>query len=107
MRFIIIVVLIYRAVLNNVLSPSSPYPYDRLFIEDIENFPNNTVKIFNRWGNLVWDISGYDNEGNVFLGSGNGSGILGSNGSLPVGTYFYVIDLGDGSDLIKGFVRVQ
>ncbi|MDW3211901.1 MAG: Ig-like domain-containing protein [Reichenbachiella sp.] len=94
-------------VLNTVVSRNSPAPYDRLQIENIEDFPNNSVQIFNRWGNKVWDTKGYDNRGNAFFGSGSGTGILGSTGRLPVGTYFYLVDLGNGDDLIKGFVRVE
>ncbi|SMD33285.1 Ig-like domain (group 3), partial [Reichenbachiella faecimaris] len=94
-------------VLNNVVSTSSPAPYNSLQIENIEDFPNNTVQIFNRWGNKVWETRGYDNSSNAFFGNGSGTGILGSNGNLPVGTYFYIVDLGGGEDLIKGFVRVE
>ncbi|UXX79707.1 choice-of-anchor L domain-containing protein [Reichenbachiella carrageenanivorans] len=94
-------------VLNNVISSSSPAPYNSLQIDNIEDFPSNTVQIFNRWGNKVWETKGYDNNGNAFFGTADGSGILGSNGSLPVGTYFYIVDLGSGQELLKGFVRVQ
>ena len=75
--------------------------------QDIENFPNNSVKIFNRWGNLVWEIIGYDNLDKAFFGAGNGKGAFGSDGRLPVGTYFFVIDLNDSRPLLKGFIRVQ
>ncbi|UXP33996.1 choice-of-anchor L domain-containing protein [Reichenbachiella agarivorans] len=94
-------------VLNNVISSSSPAPYDRLQIDHIEDFPNNSVQIFNRWGNKVWETKGYNNTDNAFFGSADGSGILGSNGNLPVGTYFYVVDLGGNENPLKGFVRVQ
>ncbi|MEO9966458.1 MAG: PKD domain-containing protein [Reichenbachiella sp.] len=94
-------------VLNTVISSTSAFPYDRLQIEDIENFPDNTVKVFNRWGNVVWEIEGYDNRENAFSGVGNGGGVFGSSGKLPIGTYFYVIDLGRGRAPLKGFVRIQ
>ncbi|WP_185146845.1 cadherin-like domain-containing protein, partial [Reichenbachiella sp. MSK19-1] len=94
-------------VLNNVISSSSPAPYNSLQIENIEDFPNNSVQVFNRWGNKVWETKGYDNNDNAFFGLADGSGILGTSGSLPVGTYFYIVDLGTGEKLLKGFVRVE
>ena len=44
-------------------------------IEGIEGFPNNSVKIFNRWGNEVWSVRGYNNAEKGFGGIGN-QGIL-------------------------------
>ena len=35
-------------------------------IDGIEDHPNNTVFIYNSWGNLVFKMEGYDNNGNVF-----------------------------------------
>lgn len=93
-------------VLNTILSSKSAFPHDRLQIEGIEEFPTNKVTVFNRWGNVVWETTGYDNQSNAFVGRGNSAMNLGANGNLTVGTYFYVVDLKDGSALIKGFVQV-
>ena len=66
-----------------------------------ENYPNNQIRIFNRWGVSVYETKGYQNDWN---GSNyNSSGSTSSN--LPVGTYFYLLDLnGDGSNIKKGYV---
>ena len=66
-----------------------------------ENYPNNQIRIFNRWGVSVYETKGYQNDWN---GSNyNSSGSTSSN--LPVGTYFYLLDLnGDGSNVKKGYV---
>ena len=54
----------------------------------IEQFPNCIVEIYNRWGaKLYTSDPGYTNPWN---GTYN-------NSPLPVGTYYYIIDLGDGS----------
>jgi gliding motility-associated-like protein len=55
----------------------------------IEFYPNNVVFIFNRWGKKVYEKSAYNNEW-------DGDG-------LPSGTYFYTIDPGDGTEMLKGF----
>ncbi|MEP4882961.1 Ig-like domain-containing protein, partial [Maribacter dokdonensis] len=61
-------------------------------ITNIESFPNNTVKIYNRWGVLVFETSGYDNNGNAFKGLSNGRVTIKKNDELPVGVYFYIIN---------------
>ncbi len=61
-------------------------------INFVELFPNNTVKIYNRWGVLVFETKGYDNNENAFRGISNGRATIQKNEELPVGVYFYVID---------------
>ncbi len=52
---------------------------------------SNNVKIYNRWGVLVFETNNYNNETNAFIGVSNGRAILNPNEELPIGTYFYVI----------------
>ena len=92
---------------NEVFTPNFDGFNDNLIFEGIENFPNNRVTIFNRWGNVVWEIRQYDNDSNVFSGSVNAGGTLRNGSQLPDGTYFYVLDRGDGSDPDKGFVTIK
>ena len=61
-------------------------------IVDIESFPENTVKIYNRWGILVFETSGYNNNTNAFRGISNGRATIKKNENLPAGVYFYTID---------------
>ena len=60
-------------------------------IRNIENFPDNTVEIYNRWGVKVYETIGYNNQENAFRGISNGRATLQENEQLPVGVYFYVI----------------
>jgi gliding motility-associated-like protein len=49
------------------------------------------VKIFNRWGKIVFESDNYQNN---WRGRHNGSGpTLGSNSKLPTGTYYYVVNI--------------
>ncbi len=50
-------------------------------------YPECKVLIFNRWGSVVYESTGYDEP---WDGTYKGE-------SLPMGTYFYQIDLNDGS----------
>uniref|UniRef100_UPI001CD7E8EA T9SS type B sorting domain-containing protein n=1 Tax=Cesiribacter sp. SM1 TaxID=2861196 RepID=UPI001CD7E8EA len=48
------------------------------------------VRIYNRAGGLVFEMSGYDNNLRVFDGTGNRGLYLG-NKQLPAGTYYWVL----------------
>ncbi|MEL6305780.1 MAG: gliding motility-associated C-terminal domain-containing protein [Bacteroidota bacterium] len=76
----------------NVITPNDDTVHDFLEIRRIEDFPNNTVKIFNRWGVLVFQARGYDNSSNVFDGTSEGRVTVDKDNRLPVGTYFYIVD---------------
>ncbi len=79
----------------NVVTPNGDGVHDVLKIENIENFPNNTVKIYNRWGVLVFKTNAYNSSGNVFDGTSQGRVTVDQDNKLPVGTYFYIIDYED------------
>nr|WP_299346562.1 gliding motility-associated C-terminal domain-containing protein [Allomuricauda sp.] len=85
----------------NVVTPNGDNVHDVLRIENIENFPNNTVKIFNRWGVLVYQTNSYNTSGNVFDGTSEGRVTLDKDNKLPVGTYFYIIDYEDQNGSMK------
>lgn len=74
----------------NALTPNGDGKNDFLYLEGIECYPNNKVEIFNRYGAKVYETTSYDNITNVFNGVSDSS-INTSGGSLPQGTYFYVI----------------
>lgn len=74
-------------------------------ISNITAFPNNKVSIFNRWGDKVFEMKGYDNDNAEKVFSGNSN--VGGNGELPAGTYFYTIDKGDGSPLVNGYISLK
>ena len=64
-------------------------------IAGIEAYPNNTVRIYNRWGVKVWEVQSYDNVRNVFKGISNGRVTIEAADKLPQGTYYYVIEYVD------------
>ncbi|WP_209404581.1 Ig-like domain-containing protein [Pseudozobellia sp. WGM2] len=88
----------------------SPEINDGIFqITNIESFPNNTVRIYNRWGVLVFDTNGYDNGNNSFRGLSTGRATINVNEELPVGVYFYTIDyMIDGDAKVKnGYLYIN
>ncbi len=84
-------------------SPNADGIHDKFDIIGIEAFPSNWLKVFNRWGNLVYESSGYHNEWDGF----SNSNLLKGAVKLPEGTYYYILDLGDGSELLSGSVYIS
>ena len=76
----------------NVISPNGDNAHDYLRIDGLENYPNNSIRIYNRWGVLVYTTKAYDTAGNVFDGTSEGRVTVDQDHKLPAGTYFYVLD---------------
>jgi gliding motility-associated-like protein len=74
-------------VIHNVITPNGDGLNDTWIIDCIENFPDNMVQIFNRWGERVNNYYHYDNKNQVWDGT-NYNGEL-----LPAGTYYYVLKI--------------
>ena len=83
----------------NAVTPNGDNRHEFLKIENIEYYPDNQVVIFNKLGNKVFEINGYDNLENVFSGFGN---VIDTE-LLSNGTYYYLIDKKDGSKAISGY----
>lgn len=89
-------------VVYNGISPNGVNP--TLVIQNVDLLPdakNNTVQIFDRWENLVWHGSNYNNTSVVFNGTGDGGG------DLPSGVYFYKIDFTSGRKKLTGFISLR
>jgi gliding motility-associated-like protein len=81
----------------NAFSPNGDLINDVWNIGHIELYPLAVVKIFNNWGVIVWKSEqGYPNPWD-----GRSNGIM-----LPIDSYFYIIDLHNGSKPIAGSVTI-
>ncbi|WP_298473543.1 gliding motility-associated C-terminal domain-containing protein [uncultured Maribacter sp.] len=80
----------------NQFSPNGDGTNDFLKIQCIEQYPENRLQIYDRYGNLIYAVARYTN---------NWDGI-GDNGEVPDGTYFYVLDLGDDTEVLKGWIQL-
>ena len=63
----------------------------------LDDFPNNQMIIFNQWGDEVFQASPYRND---WMGTFSGE-------VLPVGTYYYVLDLGNSQTPASGFIIIE
>ncbi|MGN7515645.1 MAG: gliding motility-associated C-terminal domain-containing protein [Allomuricauda sp.] len=82
-------------VVYNEFSPNGDGVNDYFKIDCISRYPGNTLQVYNRWGNIVFQTKSYKND---WDGTPNGRAMVQPEDQLPVGTYYYVLDLGDGSE---------
>ncbi|MFV0541497.1 MAG: gliding motility-associated C-terminal domain-containing protein, partial [Aestuariibaculum sp.] len=87
------------------ISPNGDGINDFWELEGIENYVDNKVSVYNRWGDLVFQTEGYDNSLNVFYGTANRSTKMGAD-KLPEGTYFFKIEIPNIKP-IKGFIVLK
>ncbi len=66
----------------DVITPNGDGINDVWVVDNLDNFPDNEVRIYNRWGQLVYARKGYTNDW-------NGMGLNGK--MLPAGPYYYVL----------------
>ncbi|HRD40395.1 MAG TPA: gliding motility-associated C-terminal domain-containing protein, partial [Bacteroidia bacterium] len=74
---------------------------DVFFIKNIDQYPGNMVRIYNRWGQVIFETENYDNVNRKWDGSMYNNGV-----NAPAGTYYYLIDLKNGKELLKGYIEL-
>ena len=80
----------------NGITPDGDNLNDFFNIFGIENYPDNNVKIYNRWGVLVFETDGYggsNGQENVFRGISEARATIRESEELPTGTYYYVLKI--------------
>ncbi len=90
--------LIYQLKPTKVFSPNGDGRNDVWHVGDIERFPKASLRIFNRWGDLVYRAQPYANDWDGTWNNGK---------ELPVATYYYVIDLNEeGRKPVTGSITI-
>ncbi|MEQ9208981.1 MAG: gliding motility-associated C-terminal domain-containing protein, partial [Pseudomonadales bacterium] len=87
----------------NGISPNNDPYNNKWIISNIASLPDtrsNHVSIFNRWGDVVFEIDDYDNQDRAFTGVSNKGKELGG------GVYFYKIEFKSGRKTITGYLTV-
>ena len=87
----------------NVVTPNGDGIHDSFKIGNISYYIDNSVIIYNRWGDKVFEADNYNNDANAFIGGSNTGGAA----NLDTGNYYYVIDRGNGTKKITGFLFLK
>lgn len=81
----------------SAFSPNGDEVNDTWRIDFLMNYPEAVVKVFDRWGKVVFvSERGYPSQWN---GMHKGK-------TLPVDTYYYIIDLGQSNGALKGYLNI-
>ncbi|MEA3497406.1 MAG: gliding motility-associated C-terminal domain-containing protein, partial [Bacteroidota bacterium] len=77
-------------------TPNGDGTNDTWILRNVDLYPTAVIKVFNRWGNEIYQSNGYK-----IPWDGNFKGK-----KLPSGTYFYVIELNNGEKPYTGTVTI-
>ena len=86
----------YKLEASTVVTPNGDGYNDQFIVKNIDYYPNNTLKIFDKAGRILYTKQAYAND---WDGTVNGS-------PLAEGTYYYIIDLGTGIGTFKGYINI-
>lgn len=87
---------------NYFLSPNGDGTNDQLILDGMSESPNNSLRIFNRFGQKVYEKINYVDE---FIGESNtGNFVLSQDIGLPEGVYYYLVTLDDLGLEYQGFL---
>jgi len=85
-----------KVIVPNAFSPNGDGINDVWNIEKLQTYNNVVVTVFNRYGQIVFNSVGYSKR---WDGMYNGR-------PLPFGTYYYTLDLKNGTKVISGWVLI-
>lgn len=82
----------------DLITPNGDGINDAFAFVGLENFPQNSLAVFNRWGTKVFETEDYQND---WQGTWRG-------GHLPDGTYFWVlVEPGSMTEILRGYLTIQ
>ena len=82
----------------NQFSPNGDGINDFLVVKDIGSFEGTTLRIFNRYGQLIYAAANFVAD-EVWDGTYEGK-------PAPEGTYFYILELGPDQEVAKGWIQL-
>jgi gliding motility-associated-like protein len=92
-------------IIPNGFTPNNDNFNDYFVIKNLEQYTNNSIIIFNRWGDEVYTAAPYKNDWDGTSGNPN---VISSGNQVVEGTYFFVLDLGvEGKEKISGFIDLR
>ncbi|NQX99161.1 MAG: gliding motility-associated C-terminal domain-containing protein, partial [Flavobacteriales bacterium] len=99
--FIVNVTCITDLTIPQFISPNGDGSNDYLVIKGVEVYPENTITIFNRWGDIIYTASPYLNDWN----GTSDKALYGEK--VPDGSYFYSFKSSPDADKISGYIVIK
>ncbi len=91
-------------IISNAFSPDGDGINDTWEIQGLDSNEGYTLTVFNRWQNLVYKTTQYEND---WTGNSIYSSLFSFDSKLPEGTYFYWIEWEDLRPPITGYVYIR
>jgi len=89
----------------NGFSPNSDGFNDTFVIEGLDQYPDNEIIIFNRWGDEVFSAGPYLND---WIGSTTNEKLKITGDQVTEGTYYYILDIhAEGIQPYNGFIELR
>lgn len=88
-----------RLGIPNGISPNGDGFNDSFYVRGLENYPQNKLIVFNRWGSSVYEQANYRNSDPWYGTNADGE-------DLAEGTYFVIVELSEGDNL-KGYLEIR
>ncbi|QQR87729.1 MAG: gliding motility-associated C-terminal domain-containing protein [Flavobacteriales bacterium] len=89
-------------IIPDAFSPNRDGVNDTYVIDGLQFYPNNSIKVFNRWGNIVLERSPYNNDWD-----GRSENSMNWGEELPESTYYMILDLGNGDEPYTGYIYLK
>lgn len=90
---------------NYLLTPNGDGINDLLVIPELEESPNNSLRIYDRNGLLVFQMQNYRNEFGGFSNVNNL--VINRDQGLPEGIYYYIVSMDDLDLNFQGFLYLE
>jgi gliding motility-associated-like protein len=98
----------FKFLVPNAFSPNGDGINDYFEILGIEYYEANSITIINRWGNKVYEAKNYGISTTPKFWDGKANtGVRVGDDELPTGTYYYILELGNGEKPIGGSIYLD
>ncbi|MBX2962232.1 MAG: HYR domain-containing protein [Cyclobacteriaceae bacterium] len=92
----------FEVEIPKLITPNGDGVNDTWEIKNIQRASSNSVTVFDRWGSVIYQATGYNNQSVVWAGQNK------NNALVPTGTYFYIVEAITGNEKFRweGFIEV-
>ncbi|MBI2967693.1 MAG: gliding motility-associated C-terminal domain-containing protein [Bacteroidetes bacterium] len=101
----LVVILTEDIFIPNGFSPDGDGINDKWVIQGLNEYPDNEIQIFNRWGDLVYRANPYKSD---WDGKAKNVPMVLAGDEVVEGTYFYILNIfGSAPKSFNGFIEIR